>query len=158
MTVAIVVLSLFGLGSVGGIVLLAVKLSAAKDAAVAADRDVLTANRGQLAAEKLRDEAVAALAQRTAERDAALAQLTATQLADVVSAKENADHVHDSIAVAAPADAAALLDKQLSSGFDLPAAGAASVAAAGGAGDASAPAVQPAAAAGSVTGGASRSG
>lgn len=141
MTVIIVALSAFGLAAVVGLVLLAVKLSTAKDAAIAARDAVLTANRAQVEAEKLRDEAVAARDQADKERDIATAALAAAQQVTVEVAKENADHVHDVIANADLADAGRLFDEQLQAGPNPDVAG---EPAAGGAGHAGAPAVPPA--------------
>jgi hypothetical protein len=142
-TIAIVALSAFGLAAVLGFVLLVVKLSSARDAERAATVAQVVAQDAQRAAEKLRDEAVEALTQRSAERDAALAQLVATQNAlNVMSGKE-ATHVREQVASGSAADAVRVVSELLAS--ELPGAGPAGVAAADGAGHAGAAAVQPAA-------------
>lgn len=155
MTLALVLLSTFGVVAVGAFVLVTVKLSSANDRAADAIAHEALANQAQLLAEKERDQEKAARVQSNAERDIANATRAAVQAAYVTTVKELVNHVRETVANAAPADAARLLDDQLQQAF-LPGAASTGVAASDGGGHAGSTAVQPAAAAGPVDGGAAR--
>jgi hypothetical protein len=142
----VIAIAAVALAGLGGITVALLKLSTANDKRQVAVDALAIANRTQIAAERERDQAVAARVQVTAERDAALVQLTATQKLANAAGEEFATRVKARLDSGSAADASVVLDELLAA--PLPGVAVApAVVAAGGHGDAGATAVPAAVAA-----------